>query len=199
LSFQGAVSVSVQNVVLGQLVQRRGYGWEIRERLRAFGEAFGISEAAIYAALKKLHERELIAETERAAPQPHATVQSAQRRVFEVTPKGRAFFAAWMAEPASKTPLREELHMQLIVAEESDLPALLVSLREFETSCAEQLARIFASPLDTVHSANVRISAWGARAVQRALVGHLQASIEWAQQEQLALERRFAECCDAAR
>ncbi len=191
--------MSVQNVVLGQLVQRRGYGWEIRERLRAFGEAFGITEAAIYAALRKLHERELIAETDRVSAEARATFQGAQRRVFEVTPKGRAFFAEWMAEPMTKTPLREELHMRLIVAEESDVPALLVSLREFEASCSQQLARIFASPLESVHSANARISAWGARSVQRALVGHLQASIEWAQQERLALERRLAARDDETR
>lgn len=184
--------MSIQNVVLGQLIRHRGYGWEVRERLRAFGDAFAISESAVYMALSKLSDRGLIVEVGREASEGPAGWKATQRRIFEATPAGHEFFERWMTTTARKSPLREELHMQLIVAEESDIPALLRSLDEFEGSCRTQLARIFACPLDTTSSANVRVSPWGARSVQRSLVGHLQASIEWAQNERLALERRLA-------
>lgn len=32
---RGLAEVSVQNVVLGQLIERRGYGYELADRLRA--------------------------------------------------------------------------------------------------------------------------------------------------------------------
>lgn len=184
--------MSIQNVVLGQLIQHRGYGWEVRERLRAFGDAFAISESAVYMALNKLSERELIVEVGREASEGSGGWKAAQRRIYAATPKGQDFFDRWMSATVRKTPLREELHMQLIVAQDADIPALLGSFDEFEASCRTQLARIFACPLDTSASANVRVSTWGARSVQRSLVSHLQASIEWAQNERRALERRHA-------
>lgn len=188
--------MSIQNVVLGQLIQHRGYGWEVRERLRAFADAFAISESAVYMALNKLSERELIVEVGREQAASPSGWAAAQRRIYEVTPKGREAFERWMSSTPRKTPLREELHMQLIVAEESNIPALLSSFGEFEQSCRTQLARMFAAPLDTMNSSHVRISPWGARAVQRALVAHLEASIAWAQTERRALERRYAKATD---
>lgn len=189
--------MSIQNVVLGQLIQHRGYGWEVRERLRAFGDAFAISESAVYMALSKLSERELIVEVGREPSGGSGGWKAAQRRIYEATPRGREFFDGWMSLTARKTPLREELHMQLIVAQEADVPALLRSFDAFEESCRIQLARLFACPLDLPSSANVRVSAWGARSVQRSLVAHLQASIEWAQSERSALQRRQAAAAPA--
>lgn len=48
--------MSVQNVVLGELIKRRGYGYgyELRDQMREFSEALGYSDTFVYAALLAL-------------------------------------------------------------------------------------------------------------------------------------------------
>lgn len=82
--------MSVQNVVLGQLIGGRGYGYELAERLRAFSDAIELSEAAVYASLRSLEEKGLIAEVARDAPAARANV----RVIFEATPRAASTSAA---------------------------------------------------------------------------------------------------------
>ncbi|HEY4279688.1 MAG TPA: helix-turn-helix transcriptional regulator [Conexibacter sp.] len=181
--------MSVQNVVLGQLIQHRGYGYELADRLKDWTDALELSEAAIYAALRKLQERGLIEEAGREEARTRGR-QSALRVIFEATDDGRAYFSSWMAATARKAPLREELHMQLIVAEDDDVPALLESLVQMEEDCRETLARILAMSFDPERSAHARISPFGVVLVRDGLASHLQATIEWAQRSRKALLNR---------
>jgi DNA-binding PadR family transcriptional regulator len=184
--------VSVQNVVLGQLIRHRGYGYELADRLRDWTDALELSEAAIYAALRKLQEKGLIEEVGRDEARTRGR-QSGLRVIFDATDDGRAYFADWMAATARKAPLREELHMQLIVAEDDDVPALLESLRQMEEDCREGLARVLAMSSLPQRSAHARISPFGVALVQDGLASHLQATMEWAQRSRRALlNRRLA-------
>ena len=184
--------MSVQNVVLGQLIRHRGYGYELADRLREWTDALELSEAAIYAALRKLQERGLIEEVGREEARSRGR-QSGLRVIFEPTDAGREYFARWMAATARKAPLREELHMQLIVAEDADVPALLESLRRMEDDCRQGLARILAMSSQPQRSAHARISPFGVALVQDGLAAHLQATMEWAQRSRQALlNRRLA-------
>lgn len=185
----GHVEVSVQNVVLGQLIRRRGYGYELADRLKEWTEALELSDAAIYAALRRLEEKGLIVETGRESARRGGR-QSGLRVIFEVTDDGRDHFRRWMAATPRKMPLREELHMQLIVAEDRDVPALIESLLLMERECREALARILATSFDSDRSAHARISAFGAPLVQDGLTSHLQATMEWAQRSRRALVTR---------
>lgn len=181
--------MSVQNVVLGQLLRRRGYGYELAARLRGFADAFELSDAAIYAALRSLEGKGLIAEVGRDELRS-AGRQSSLRVIFEATPEGRAHFQRWMASTPRKMPLREELHMQLMVAEDDDVEALLDGLREIEEACQETLARVIAQAAEPPRSPHARISSFGAPLVQDGLTSHLQATIEWAQRSRRALLNR---------
>lgn len=178
--------LSVQNVVLGQLIGGRGYGYELAERLRAFSEAIELSEAAVYASLRSLEEKGLIAEVARDAPASRANV----RVIFEATPAGREHFRRWMEATPRKAPLREELHMQLMVAGDEDVPVLLESLRQMEEHCRGTLARLLAGSLAVQHSSRARISPFGAAIVEDGLIAHMQTTIEWAQRSRRALANR---------
>jgi DNA-binding PadR family transcriptional regulator len=187
--------VSVQNVVLGELIKRRGYGYgyELRDQMREFSEALGYSDTFVYAALVALERQGLVAVVERDVEQadprhPARTPQSRQsasRVYYEVTDAGRSRYRDWMTGPARKLPLREELHMQLMAADPEDVPHLIEALRDFEEQCRTQLGQIIERPLG---SQPLRRRALGAAFVHDALLSHLQTSMEWAQRTRASLQ-----------
>jgi DNA-binding PadR family transcriptional regulator len=189
--------VSVQNVVLGELIKRRGYGYgyELRDQMREFSETLGYSDTFVYAALVALERQGLVTVVERdgdlqllstdARPRSR---QSASRVYYEVTAAGRAHYRAWISGPSRKVPLREELHMQLMAADPEDVPQLIETLRDFEEQCRTQLAQLIARPLGTLPA---RGRSLGAAFVHDALFSHLQTSMEWAQRTRAALQKRL--------
>ena len=188
--------MSVQNVVLGELIKRRGYGYgyELRDQMREFSEALGYSDTFVYAALVALERQGLVAVVDRDVDptdpsQPRArsarSRQSASRVYYEVTETGRERYRDWMSGAPRKTPLREELHMQLMAADPEDVPHLIEALRDFEEQCRVQLRQVMERPLGN-HSP--RGDAIGATLVNDALVSHLQTSMEWAQRTRASLQ-----------
>lgn len=181
--------MSVQNVVLGELIKRRGYGYgyELRDQMREFSESLGYSDTFVYAALVALERQGLVAVVDRDGEQAPAAArsrQSASRVYYEVTAAGRERYRAWMGGPARKTPLREELHMQLMAADPEDVPHLIATLRDFEEQCRRQLATLIERPLG---SQPARGRSLGVAFVHDALLSHLQTSMEWAQRTRAAL------------
>jgi DNA-binding PadR family transcriptional regulator len=182
--------VSVQNVVLGELIKRRGYGYgyELRDRMRDFSETLGYSDTFVYAALLALERQGLVAIVERDGDQAPATPRSRQstsRVYYEVTAAGRERYRAWMSGAPRKTPLREELHMQLMAADPDDVPHLIIALRDFEEQCRRQLAKLLERPLGSQPAGNRPLAA---AFVHDALFSHLQTSMEWAQRTRAALQ-----------
>ncbi len=182
--------MSVQNVVLGELIKRRGYGYgyELRDQMREFSEALGYSDTFIYAALVALERQGLVAVVTRDGERSETAQrsrQSASRVYYEVTEAGRARYRTWMSGRPRKTPLREELLMQLMAADPEDVPQLVEALRDFEEQCRTQLRRIIERPLG---SAPARRHPLGATFVHDALFAHLQTSMEWAQRTRGALQ-----------
>lgn len=175
--------MSVQNVVLGQLIGRPSYGYELRDRLRSlYSDVLGLSDGAVYAALGALARRGLVAAVEDATRRPD------QRVYYEITDDGIRHYREWKATAPRKAPLREELHLQLITATEEDVPALVEATRTFEDECRAQLRQLLERPLDGPAGSAIRGGAFGATLVQDAVVSHLQAMMEWAQRSRRALE-----------
>jgi DNA-binding PadR family transcriptional regulator len=162
--------------------------------MREFSEALGYSDTFVYAALVALERQGLVTVVERVGGQtdsghPAARVprsrQSASRVYYEVTTAGRERYRTWLSAPPRKTPLREELHMQLMAAEPEDAPHLIETLRDFEEQCRVQLRKAMERPLGS-HSPRGRTI--GATLVHDALVSHLQTSMEWAQRTRVSLQ-----------
>lgn len=188
--------MSVQNVVLGELIKRRGYGYgyELRDQMREFSDTLGYSDTFVYAALVALERQGLVVVVEREGDQPAAGTesgrasrsrQSASRVYYEVTDAGEDRYREWMSSPPRKTPLREELHMQLMAADPEDVPYLIEALHEFEEQCRRQLGQLLERPLGS-QPAGCR--PLGATFVHDALFSHLQTSMEWAQRTRASLQ-----------
>jgi DNA-binding PadR family transcriptional regulator len=178
-------AVSVQNVVLGELIGRRGYayGYELRDQLREFSEVLGYSDTFVYAALVALERQGLIRVVERDGG---ASGRQASSRVYyEVTDAGDRHFREWMTTAPHKAPLREELHMQLFEMDvEQDTAQLIAFLTAFEEQCREQLRQLVERPFG---SRTARGRTAGAALVQDALLSHLQTMMEWAQRSRRSL------------
>lgn len=197
--------MSVQNIVLGELVRQRGYGYQLQDRLRElFIDVFGFSETAVYPALQALERRGLIEAVDRI-PAHRGERWTNPRIVYEITDEGRRRFHAWMAAPARKTPLREELHMKLMCARPEDVPALVDALLTVEAECRERLADIVARPLAArqpgtdAETETETDGDFGAAIVQDGVVSHLQATLEWTERSRTALERLAADGAERSR
>jgi DNA-binding PadR family transcriptional regulator len=177
--------LSIQNMLLGELIWRRGYGYgyELRDQLSEFSEALGYSGTAVYSALKALEREGLVRVVERDGPVGKSK-QAESRVYYEVTEQGKSRFRDWMASNPKKKPLREQLHMQLMAARAEDTPHLIEALADFEEQCRDELRHLIEHPLGN-RSARGRTP--GATLVGDALIAHMQAMMEWAQRSRRAL------------
>jgi DNA-binding PadR family transcriptional regulator len=179
--------VSFQNVVLGELIRRRGfgYGYEVREQLHQLSEVLGYSDTLVYSALDALERKGFV----RPLVEPGEVVvgrrtQANSRVYYEVTDEGVTHYGTWMASVPEMAPLREDLHMQLMAAKADDVPHLIVAFCDFEDQCRTRLRYLMTYPLSsrTIHGEMV-----GATLVKDALVTHVQSMIEWAQRSRRSL------------
>lgn len=126
--------MSVKLAVLGLLTERRGYGYDIANRLQErLGPSFRAVSGAVYVSLDQLVREQLAAEAKRVEFRRQIKVY------YEATPEGLDRFAAWMGEEPAREPLRGELYLKLAVARGEHLPLLRAELERFERDCMTQL------------------------------------------------------------
>ncbi len=95
--------MSVKYAVLGLLVQRRGYGYDLVQRFEEqIGPGWQLNAGAIYVALDKLEQDGLVRPiaTEDAMPATRRrTVRGAPRVVYEPTERGWSVSTSGCASP----------------------------------------------------------------------------------------------------
>lgn len=142
--------------VLGFLIERRGYGYDLVQRLTArLGSAWQLTPSAVYTALDQLEEEGLIeavsddAADEEAALEPKGPRAAPRRRtrrrldrvIYSPTNRGRAEFQAWLARPSARIePIRSELQLKVALAGPDHLPSLLETLAHEEQLILQRLA-----------------------------------------------------------
>ena len=93
--------MSMKYAVLGLLVQRRGYGYDLVQRFEEqVGPAWQLNAGAIYVALDKLEQEGLVRPIANGAAAPvtrRRTTRGAPRVIYEATPQGVDRFEDWMA------------------------------------------------------------------------------------------------------
>jgi DNA-binding PadR family transcriptional regulator len=176
--------MSMKYAVLGLLVQRRGYGYDLVQRFEEqVGPAWQLNAGAIYVALDKLEQEGLVrplANGGEASPTRRRTTRGAPRVIYEATPQGVERFEDWMAAGSAIAPMREELHLKLALSQPHNLGRLIELTYEQEQACLDRLEqhRSTASFDDLLGAAQP----WPAIAsvmVRDAEVAHLQATVEW--------------------
>ena len=132
--------LSTRHVVLGLLVERPGYGYDLQQRIGARLGFLGLSESAVYKILERLEREGWIEEMGRK--EIGATRRGAPRVMYRATPLGRERFEQWMATPCERALLRDELQAKLNVADPGDLPDLLAAAEAQGRECLAELATL---------------------------------------------------------
>ncbi|HEY4277650.1 MAG TPA: PadR family transcriptional regulator [Conexibacter sp.] len=120
--------------VLGLLIERRAYGYELANRLHErLGPGFRAAVGAVYVSLDQLSKEGLVVESKRVQVGRQVKVY------YEATELGQRRFAQWMGQPPTREPLRGELYLKLAVARDDDLRALHEGLERLERNCQCEL------------------------------------------------------------
>lgn len=178
-----AAPMSLKLAVLGLLVERRGYGYDLARRFEdRVGPGWQLNEGAIYVALDNLQRDGFVRHVPDDLPSTgkRRTHRGAPRVMYEATPKGSAEFEAWMVSPSLRAPVREELHLKLALSRVEHLPRLVEISVEQERSCLERLesyagALRFEELIRTV----APWEAVSAVMVRDAEIAYLKATVEW--------------------
>jgi DNA-binding PadR family transcriptional regulator len=176
--------MSVKHAVLGLLVQRRGYGYDLARRFdEQVGSGWQLNAGAIYTALDQLEKEGLIrrAVDEQGLPiVKRQTVRGAPRVMYEATTNGAERFERWMSAPTSSSPLREELHLKIALSQPHNLPQLIELTYEQEQACLERLQQYAGKlPFEQLLGSAEPWQAISAVMVRDAEVAYLSATIEW--------------------
>jgi DNA-binding PadR family transcriptional regulator len=133
--------MSVKHAVLGLVIERPGYGYELIQRLEQRIEGWRPSETAVYPALRSLRAEGMIRAREATAD---GAAVSAHRGVvwYEATDVGREEFRAWVRAPTDLAPQRDPFWLKVAFASPEDLPWLVELARELEAACLERMAEL---------------------------------------------------------
>jgi DNA-binding PadR family transcriptional regulator len=183
--------MSAKHAVLGLVIERPGYGYDLAGRLRERFGSSGFAPTGVYSALDQLSAEGLV----RAARSPAggSPERAAPRTVYEVTEEGREQFDRWMLSTASLANVRDELNMKLALSRPRDLPALIELTCSQEEQCLARLEALERADA-SVQRARPRRGglAWSQVAgllVRDAEVRQLQARIEWLQRARAVMAK----------
>lgn len=129
-----------KHVVLGLLIERSGYGYDLQGR---FGERFRFLELtgnAIYGILNRLESDGWIEQV--PDQRPARTRRGAPRVRYQPTPLGRQRFKEWIATPSPRSVMRDELQGKLRIAGDDDLPLLLEVAELQQRECLAELSEM---------------------------------------------------------
>jgi DNA-binding PadR family transcriptional regulator len=124
--------MSAKYAVLGLVIERPGYGYQLAQRLEERFGSSGFAPSGVYSALDQLSRDDLI----RCAGEMGAgpAKRAAPRTIYEATDEGIDRFESWMLEASPAPPLRDELHMKIALCRPRDLSRLI------EMVCGQELA-----------------------------------------------------------
>jgi DNA-binding PadR family transcriptional regulator len=105
--------MSVRNALLGLLAQRSRHGYELHSAFEAVvggSHAWEVKPGQIYTTLARLAESGLVREA--------STEQSGgpEKRIFAITPDGRAALAEWFDSPVDPGHHRDEFSVKLMLS-----------------------------------------------------------------------------------
>jgi DNA-binding PadR family transcriptional regulator len=169
----------LKHAVLALIVERRGYGYELVQRLQErVGPAWRLNPSAAYPALDQLERAGLVT----SAARPGGTRRS-PRIVYAPTPAGRATLEAWLgASTAQPEPVRADLHLRIAFGQAEHRAALARQLEAHARACTELLALYPRPRGNTFHAA-------GAALVDDAVVTRLHAELAWLAHARAAIAR----------
>lgn len=133
--------MSMKYAVLGLIVERPGYAYDLARRFEdTVGPAFNVHYGAIYQALDALERDALISGALREGDQADERRRRAgPHMVYETTEAGMHAYEAWIRAPARVEPLRGELALKVALSQPEHASTLLALINDYELACLERL------------------------------------------------------------
>jgi DNA-binding PadR family transcriptional regulator len=135
--------MSAKHAVLGLVIEKPGYGYELAQRLEERCGAWGWQSQGVYEALNLLGRDGHVQSKGRRGSS--ATGRAAPRTIYEATQKGVDFHAAWLFRSSPLKPARQELDLKILFAGPESLARLIEQTYAQEQQCIDELATLTSS------------------------------------------------------
>ncbi len=181
----------MKELVLGLVIDRPGYGYELNQRIEEQFSFLGLSRAFVYSALESLERAGFI---EPVGPKTAGRTRRGSPRVmYRPTEDGVREFGFWMATPTDLSRVREAAHVKLLLARsEVELRDLLDHLHRLHRQCVSELNALGACP--PVHELTNDAMPWPAAAallVEDARATQIRACSDWLDRACEVVEERL--------
>src|ERR1035441_9888450 len=104
--------MSARHAVLGLVIERPGYGYQLGQRLAERCGAWDWESSGVYGALNSLQRDGYVrSSTEKGTG---ATGRAAPRAIYEATGAGVDYFRAWIIAFSPPSPVRQELDLKIL-------------------------------------------------------------------------------------
>lgn len=188
-----APMLSTKHVVLGLLIERPGYGYDLQKRLDQRFAFLGYSERVVYRALDSLCREGLIEEVGEA--RAGRTPRGAPKKRYATTAAGHEEFGRWVAEPCEVAVVREEVHVKVVLSQEENFPRVIELTERLEQACLDALrAMQQAAPPSLEELADPQFP-WDMATgllIDDAEATRLQGIIDWLQRVRAIVRRRMS-------
>lgn len=129
--------MSAKHAVLGLVIERPDYGYQLAQRLEERFGASGFAPSGVYSALDQLMRDQLVRSAGELGSGP--AKRAAPRTIYEATPGGVEHFESWMFASSPAPPLRDDLQMKIALCRPSDVPRLIDMVYSQELACLGRL------------------------------------------------------------
>ncbi len=129
-------TMSVRIAVLGLVIERPGYGYDLAQRLEERCGAWRWNTTGVYTTLKGLERDGHVRSRSRAGV---GSAQTVQRTIYDATRDGREHFREWMLGLSEPAPVRQDLDLKLALATPELLPEMIALTRVEEQRCVDEL------------------------------------------------------------
>ena len=129
--------MSAKHAVLGLVIERPGYGYQLAQRLEERFGASGFAPSGVYSALDQLSRDELVRSAGEMGAGPAR--RAAPRTIYEATAEGVDHFEHWMLASSPTPPLRDDLHMKIALCRPRNVPRLIDMVYGQELACLGRL------------------------------------------------------------
>jgi DNA-binding PadR family transcriptional regulator len=169
--------VSTKHALLGLLLERPAYGYQLGERLQELlGPAWALNSGQLYQTIKSMAKSELIERVDGGSDETET-----ERQIFAGTGKGLDEFDKWFERDVSPVPLlRRSLLVKVALAGPERLGEALNHIDTYERACAKLLGELSrerdAVPLG---GARVRADHFVLRLALSADISCLDAELAW--------------------
>ncbi|HMJ01478.1 MAG TPA: PadR family transcriptional regulator [Conexibacter sp.] len=184
--------LSTKHVVLGLVIERPGYGYELQQRLDRRFAFLGLSDRAVYRMLDRLQRDGLIEPA--YEKQAGRTSRGAPRLVYTATPAGHDEFGRWIAEPCEIAVVREEVHVKVVLSQAPNFPRVIELTEKLEQACLAAMRELQQASAPSLEELADPAFPWETAAVvlvDDAEAARLQSYIDWLQRVRTIVRRRM--------